>query len=134
MSDQSDERQREHAALAADTAFFTALVDGDGRALDAVLADGFVLVAVNGGAVIPRDVLVPLVGQGVLKFDVIEPDPSDVLVRRYGATVLVVGRTTMRGSYDGEPFSASSRYTHVFVEDQGRCRLASAQGTPIVGD
>jgi hypothetical protein len=28
---------------------------------------------------------------------------------------------------------ASSRYTHVFIEDGGRWRIVAAQGTPIVG-
>jgi ketosteroid isomerase-like protein len=134
-SGQRWERQRwEQEVLAADGDFFTALVEGDEQALDSVLADDFVLVGVNDGAVVPRAALLPLVGQGQLQFDAIEPDRSEVLVRRYGTTTIVVGRTEMRGSYDGAPFSARSRYTHVFVEDQGRWRLASAQGTPIVGD
>jgi Domain of unknown function (DUF4440) len=134
MSDQPSEHRPEQAALAADSQFFSALVDGDGPALDGVLADGFVLVDVNTGSTVPREVLVPLVGEGQLKFDSIEPDPSDVLVRRYGTTVIVVGRTQMHGSYAGTSFSARSRYTHVFVEDHDHWRLASAQGTPITGD
>jgi len=134
MSEQTSRQPWEQDVLATDSAFFTALVDGDGQALDRVLADQFVLVGVNDGAVVPREVLVPLVEQGQLRFDAIEADGSAVLLRRYGATAIVVGRTTMRGSFDGAPFGATSRYTHVFVADQGRWRLASAQGTPIVGD
>jgi ketosteroid isomerase-like protein len=134
MSQQTSRQQWEQEVLAADGDFFTALVGGDERALDSVLADDFVLVGVNDGVVVPRAALLPLVGQGQLQFDAIEPDRSQVLVRRYGTTAIVVGRTAMHGSYAGAPFSARSRYTHVFVEDQGRWRLASAQGTPIVGD
>lgn len=130
MSSQSWEQD----VLAADRAFFSALVEGDGQTLDRVLADRFVLVGVNDGAIVPREVLVSLVGQGQLRFDTIEPDASEILLRRYGLTVIVVGRTRMHGSFDGAPFSARSRYTHVFVEDDGRWRLASSQGTPIVGD
>jgi ketosteroid isomerase-like protein len=91
-----------------------------------VLADQFILVGVNDGAVVPREVLVPLVGQGQLRFDAIEADGSAVLLRRYGSTAIVVGRTEMRGSFGGAPFRAKSRYTHVFVEDRGRWRLASS--------
>lgn len=134
MSQQTSRQQWEQEVLAADGDFFTALVGGDEQALDSVLADDFVLVGVNDGVVVPRAALLPLVGQGQLQFDAIEPDRSEVLVRRYGTTAIVVGRTEMRGSYAGAPFGARSRYTHVFVEDQGRWRLASAQGTPIVGD
>jgi hypothetical protein len=134
MSEQPSRRRWEQDMLAVDSAFFTALVEGDGPALDRVLADQFVLVGVNDGAVVPREVLVPLVGRGQLRFDAIQADGSAVLLRRYGSTAIVVGRTRMRGSFDGAPFGATSRYTHVFVEEQGRWRLASAQGTPIVGD
>lgn len=134
MAEQPSRQPWEEEVLAADSAFFTALVEGDGQALDRVLADQFVLVGVNDGAVVPREVLVALVDQGQLRFDAIDADGSAVLLRRYGSTAIVVGRTKMRGSFDGAPFWATSRYTHVFVEDQGRWRLASSQGTPIVGD
>jgi ketosteroid isomerase-like protein len=134
MSQQTSRQQWEDDVLAAASDFFTALVEGDAQALDSVLADHFVLVGVNDGAVVPREALVTLVSQGQLQFDAIEPDRSEALVRRYGSTAIVVGRTKMRGSYDGAPFSAKSRYTHVFVEDQDRWRLASSQGTLIVDD
>ena len=127
-------RQPWEEVLAVNRAFFTALVEGDGQALDGILADQFVPVGVNDGAVVPRDVLVVLVGRGQLRFNAIEADGSAVLLRRYGSTAIVVGRTEMRGSFAGTPLRVTSRYTHVFVEDQGRWRLASSQGTPIVGD
>jgi ketosteroid isomerase-like protein len=134
MPEQTSSQPWEDEVLTADNAFFTALVEGDGQALDRALADRFVLVGVNDGAVVPREALVPLVDQGRLRFDTIQADGSEVLLRRYGSTAIVVGRTKLHGSFDGAPFSAKSRYTHVFVEDQGRWRLASSQGTPIVGD
>jgi hypothetical protein len=37
----------------------------------------------------------------------------------------------MEGRLGDTPFAASSRYTHVFVEEQGEWRMASAQGTSI---
>jgi ketosteroid isomerase-like protein len=134
MPEQTSSKPWEDEVLAADSAFFTALVEGDEPALDRVLAHHFVLVGVNDGAVVPREVLIPLVSQGKLRFDTIQPNGSEALLRRYGSTAIVVGKTKMHGSFDGTPFSATSRYTHVFVEDQGRWRLASAQGTPIVTD
>jgi hypothetical protein len=63
MSEQTSRQPWEQDVLAADSAFFTALVEGDGQALDRVLAEQFVLVGVNDGAVVPREVLVPLVEQ-----------------------------------------------------------------------
>lgn len=40
----------------------------------------------------------------------------------------------MEGRYEGASWSARSRYTHVYIDDQGVWRLASAQGTPISAD
>jgi uncharacterized protein YraI len=47
---------------------------------------------------------------------------------------VVTGRTWMRGRYAGASWTAHSRYTHVFVEEEGSWRMASAQGTPITAE
>ena len=39
----------------------------------------------------------------------------------------------MNGKFQGSPFEADSRYTHVYIEQQARWRLVSAQGTQIAG-
>jgi ketosteroid isomerase-like protein len=122
MSDEVD-------VLTAERAFFTALVEGDVEALDQILADDFLLIDVMRGAEVPKSALLAVIGSGQLRFDAIEPMGSRV--RLYPATAVVIGRTEMRGRFEGTPFSASSRYTHVFVEQQGRWRLVAAQGTQI---
>jgi hypothetical protein len=66
---------------------------------------------------------------GQLKFEAIELVSSHV--RLYQATVVILGRTQMKGCFGDLPFSVSSRYTHVYVEDQGRWRMVAAQGTLI---
>jgi hypothetical protein len=38
----------------------------------------------------------------------------------------------MAGVIGDTPFAASSRYTHVFVDQQGEWRLVTAQGTQIL--
>ena len=58
--------------------------------------------------------------------------PAEQRVRRYQATIVITGRTRMKGRLGDAPFSASSRYTHVYVEQQGEWRLVAAQGTPIL--
>jgi ketosteroid isomerase-like protein len=55
-------------------------------------------------------------------------------VRRYGSAAVVTGETNMRGRIADAAWSAHSRYTHIYVEQDGRWRLASARGTQIVGD
>jgi hypothetical protein len=55
-------------------------------------------------------------------------------VRLYGTTAVITGRTQMRGQFDQTPFGVHSRYTHVYVEQQARWRLVTAQGTQIESD
>jgi ketosteroid isomerase-like protein len=114
---------------AAEDRFFGALLRGDGEALRALLTPDFVLVDVMTGSEIPGSVLADLVGGRQLVFEVV--DRIDARVRTYGSAAVVTGQTRMRGRYQDQSFSAHSRYTHVYVREDGGWRLASAQGTPI---
>jgi ketosteroid isomerase-like protein len=115
--------------LASDREFYAALLAGDAATLDALLADDFLLIEVMSGSEVPRDMLLEVVAAGQLRFDTIEP--AEARLRRYGPTAVVTGRTVMTGHFGANFFSMRSRYTHVFVEQSGRWRLASAQGTAI---
>lgn len=119
-------------ARAADTAFFRLLAAGDATGLAALLTDDFMLIDVFQGAEIPRAALLELIASGQLRFEPVTP--RDVQVRRHGTTTIITGRTDMRGQFDGTPFSAASRYAHIYVEQGGAWRLASAQGTIIAPD
>lgn len=116
--------------LVAEREFFGALIAGKVEVLDQLLVDDFVLVDVMRGGEITKPGLVAAVASGEAKFEGIEP--SETRVRRFGSTAIVNGRTEMRGRFGESPFAVRSRYTHVYVEQQGRLRLASAQGTQIV--
>jgi hypothetical protein len=116
--------------LAAEQEFFGALIGGSVDVLQELLVDEFILVDVMRGAEITKAGLLAAVAAAQVKFEVIKP--SETRVRNFGSTAIVNGRTEMRGRAGGTAFVASSRYTHVYVEQQGRLRLASAQGTPIV--
>jgi ketosteroid isomerase-like protein len=115
--------------LAAERLFFAALIAADLEDLDRVLADDFVLIDVMRGDEIAKAALVAVLGSGQLRFAAIEPVESRV--RRYPGTTVVTGRTRMSGTFDGTRFTASSRYTHVYVQQEGRWRLVAAQGTQI---
>ncbi|MER7463276.1 nuclear transport factor 2 family protein [Streptomyces sp. NPDC097981] len=131
------------AVREADVRFFEALVRADGTALDRLLHERFVLVDVLTGSVVPKAGLVPLIASRRLVFDAIDavdPDGEAPEVRFFGTTAVAVGRTTMTGSFDGAPFAARSRYTHVFTTDAGvgghdgrggHWVLVNAQGTPL---
>jgi ketosteroid isomerase-like protein len=117
------------AVLDAEAAFFGALLNADGAALDEVLAGDFVLVDVMGGQAIPRDVLLGLVATRELEFLAVYRDLADVTVRHRRDVAVVVGRTHLVGRFQGTEFSADSRYTHVYVATDGRWEMLSAQGT-----
>jgi ketosteroid isomerase-like protein len=116
-------------ALAADRNFFKALTEGNGDALDRLLANDFILVDVMRGAEVPKAAMVELVGSGQLKFESITP--AEVHARRYGSTAIVSGQTEMRLRFEDAAIIVKSRYTHVYVEAQGRWTMVSAQGTQI---
>ncbi|NUW45144.1 YybH family protein [Nonomuraea rhodomycinica] len=126
----SAERQ---SLLDHDRRFFEALTAADAKALAGLLTDDFVLVSVDDGAVVDRDVLIDAVASGAVRFPAIEAFPEEAVVRRVGEVGIVVGRTGMNFTQpDGTAFSAGSRYTHVYVADSpGTWRLTSAQGTTI---
>jgi ketosteroid isomerase-like protein len=113
----------------AENRFFAALSEADAPALDALLTPDFLLVDVLSGSEIPGPVLRDLVGGGQLVFESIER--VDSRIRLYGTAAVVTGQTRMRGRYQDQSWSAHSRYTHVYIRDDGGWRLASAQGTPI---
>src|SRR6266481_7177935 len=115
--------------LAADKRFFDALIAGDAQALDHILADDFILIDVMCGSEITKPAFLTAIGSGQIKFESIEP--AENRVRLYQTTAIITGRTQMKGKLGDAPFAASSRYTHVFVDQLGDWRLATAQGTQI---
>jgi hypothetical protein len=116
---------------AAEQEFFSSLIGGDVGALDRILSDDFLLIDVMTGSEVKNPDLLAVWRSGQLKFAAIEPIES--YVRHYGITAVITGRTQMSGQFGETPFTASSRYTHVFVkvQDQDQWRLVSAQGTQI---
>jgi ketosteroid isomerase-like protein len=119
-----------------DRCFFDALVSADLACLDDLLADEFIMVAINDGATATRTDLLGLVSSGTLRFPAVRSFPDEAVVRRIGDVGIVVGRTSMNfTSPDGTVFTAGSRYTHVFASDSSvGWRLVSAQGTEIKSD
>jgi ketosteroid isomerase-like protein len=113
-----------------DQAFFDALLDGDAAAVGELLVEGFTIVDVMSGAENPGSALVGGIESRVVVFEEIEV--VERRAREYGDCGIVTGRTHMRGSFAGTPFSAESRYTHVFVRIGGGWKMAAAQGTPII--
>ena len=119
----------DNAVLDAEQAFFDALLAGDSRALDSLLLDDFTIIDVMTGSLIIKPIFVDAVTSGIVEFKSI--DHKEAQVRFYGGLAIVTGRTQMEGLYQGQPFGAASRYTHVFFRDGAKWRMAAAQGTRI---
>jgi hypothetical protein len=115
--------------LAAEEAFFTALLAADRASLDTVLAPDFALVDVLAGQEVPRAALLDLVGSRELEFVDIVHDAAQASVRHRPGLAVVVGRTRMTVRAQGNEFTVRSRYTHVYVADRKQWRLLAAQGT-----
>jgi ketosteroid isomerase-like protein len=114
---------------AVEQGFFAALLEADAEALAQLLAEDFLLIDVMTGSEVRKAALLEVIKARQLRFD--EISLKECRVRQYGPTAVITGRTEMKGSFGGEPFEASSRYTHVFVEQGEDWRLVSAQGTQI---
>jgi ketosteroid isomerase-like protein len=117
------------SAEAVEQEFFTALIEADLEALRRILADDFVLIDVMTGSEVTKSALLGVVGAGQLRFEGI--DRTEYRVRLYGTTTVITGRTEMKGYFGEHPFHASSRYTHVFIEQSEHWRMVAAQGTQI---
>jgi hypothetical protein len=115
--------------LAAEQQFFSSLIGSDVGALDQILGDDFLLIDVLTGSEVKKPALLAVLGSGQLKFEAIQPVESQVRV--YGITAVITGRNQMSGRFGEMPFTAGSRYTHVFVREQSQWRLVIAQGTQI---
>src|SRR5258706_10322810 len=115
--------------LTIDKQFFAALIAGDAQALDHILVDDFILIDVMSGSEVTKPAFLAFIASGQIKFESIEP--AENRVRLYQTTAILTRRTRMKGRLGDAPFVASSRYTHVFVDQQGEWRFATAQGTQI---
>jgi hypothetical protein len=120
--------------LAADSAFFSAILAPDPAALSILLSEDFLLIDVLSGSEIDKPTLLSALSPaGPLRFTTL------TLVHRrartHGPCSLITGETHLAGQYASTPFSAHSRYTHVFTLSSTptgpQWLLTSAQGTPI---
>ena len=119
------------SALQAEQQFFASLIRADVQRLDSILGEDFLLIDVMTGSEITKSSLLAVLGSGQLKFETIHP--FEQRIRTCGETAVVTGRTQMSGRFQENPFTASSRYTHVYVKAQFQWKLVSAQGTQITG-
>ena len=66
---------------------------------------------------------------GDLKFQSIVV--SDLTIHVYGSTAVVIGTSTIKGSYKGQDIGGAYRYTDVWVKRGGKWQAVASQSTKV---
>ena len=82
----------------------------------------------NGG-VVTRDEDIALFATRAVRPEFIRP--RDVKFAVYGATAIVTGVDSLKGTYRGHPSEMALRFTDVLIQREGRWQLVAHQSTPV---
>ena len=99
-----------------------AQIHADAAALERIYADDFIGVGPS-GTVRTKPQVISDFTSGDLKFQSITTD--EVLVRVYGNAAVETGRSTMDGQDKGKAVPRDTRFTRVWVKQQGHWRLVA---------
>src|SRR4051794_11452096 len=99
-----------------------AQIHADAAALDRLYADDFIGVGPSGTVRTKPQVIADFTS-GTLKFQSITTD--EVQVRVYGNTAVETGLSMMKGEDKGKTVPEDTRFTRVWVKQQGRWRLVA---------
>ena len=104
-----------------------AQIHADAAALERIYANDFVGVGPS-GTVRTKPQVISDFTSGELKFQSIITD--DVRVRVYGNTAVETGRSTMEGQDKGKSVPHETRFTRVWIKQQGSWRLVANHYSP----
>jgi len=99
-----------------------AQIHADAAALEQIYADDFIGVGPSGTVRTKAQVISDFTS-GDLRFQSITTD--DVRVRVYGNAAVETGRSTMDGQDKGKSVPHDTRFTRVWIKQQGRWRLVA---------
>ena len=119
----------EQAIRQLDNERIQAQIHADAPALDRIYADDFIGVGPS-GTVRTKPQVISDFTSGDLKFQSITTD--DVQVRVYGNTAVETGRSTMNGQDRGKAVPRDTRFTRVWVKQQGRWRLVANHYSSLI--
>ena len=118
----------EQAVRKAHSAWFEALLGEDTAALDHVLAED-VTLAFPGGNLMPRADFFSYLKSGELFYDSAEHD--DILLRVYGKTGVVTGRSNLAYRFMGDADLEHLRYTAVYAHTDLGWRMVAWHSTLV---
>jgi ketosteroid isomerase-like protein len=116
------ERVVEQAIRKLDNERIQAQIHADAATLDRIYADDFVGVGPS-GTVRTKSQVISDFTSGDLRFQSITTD--DVQVRVYGNAAVETGRSAMNGQDKRKPVPRDTRFTRVWIKQQGRWRLVA---------
>ena len=105
-----------------------AIVHGDAAALDRLSSADYTVIN-EWGQMLTKAQILDGFKSGALKFE--SREQSDLNIRVYGNTAVVIGRATQKGTQNGKSMSASIRFSRVCVKEKGKCVAVSTQNTPV---
>ena len=105
-----------------------AVVKGDTKAIDSILADDWVGISPTGN-VESKAQQAKTLKDGSVDFEAI--DPEEVKVRVYGDAAVVTGRYHVKLTTNGQKIDQLVRTIEVFVKQGGKWRCVSTQVTSI---
>jgi uncharacterized protein (TIGR02246 family) len=112
----------EQAIRKLDSERIQAQIHADAAALERIYADDFIGVGPS-GTVRTKSQVISDFTSGDLKFQSITID--DVQVRVYGNAAVETGLSTMSGQDKGKTVPRDTRFTRVWIKQQGRWRLVA---------
>ena len=106
-----------------------AVVKADVAMLEGVTSDDYILINAN-GQMSDKATTMRNIKTGVIKLTANEV--SDMKVRVYGDTAVVMGKSTAKGSIGGRALTGPVMFTRVLVKKNGKWQAVAFQQTPIV--
>lgn len=105
-----------------------AILSGNAAAMDRMTADDYTFITLRGELRTKSEILKGF-QSGSFKYE--SREISDLNVRVYGDTAVVVGRSIQKGAENGKDYSGDYRFTRVYVKQRGRWVTVALQTTPI---
>ncbi len=105
-----------------------AILHGDAAAIDRLSSADYTVIN-EWGQVVTKAQILDGLKSGAVKFE--SREQSELNIRLYGNTAVLIGRATQKGTQNGKSMSASVRFSRVYVKEKGKWMAVSTQNTPI---
>ncbi len=106
-----------------------AMVKDDVSFVERVMTDDWMWTMAN-GMMVGRADLIKDVKAGNYKFE--DVSMSDLHVKVYGDTAIVMGKQTVKGKYKGQNISGTEAFTDTFVNMNGQWHCAATHNSPTM--